>query len=180
MDNKELKTQMDKDVKHCVEEFGNLRGSKANPGLIESLEIDQNGGKVQVKHIGMVTNMDNSSLKVDLWNQDALVEVEKAIRDKLQLNPARMGTSIKVTIPPLSGERRQELVKTAKDIAEKARVVIRNIRRDALDKLKTQKKVEGLSEDMEKRIQQEVQKIHDQYIKEIDEVLKIKEKTILE
>lgn len=176
MEEKELKLQMEKAVKHCIDEFAGLRGSKANPAMLENLEIKPN---VLIKHVGMVSGLDNSTLKIDIWSSDSKSDAEKAIREKLNLNPESMGNSIKVTIPPLSGERRQELVKQAKDIAEKARVVVRNIRRDTLDQVKKMKKDEGLSEDMEKKMQKKIDDITKEYTANIDKALEQKEKTIL-
>jgi ribosome recycling factor len=115
------------------------------------------------------------------WDKSTINEIEKAIqKSELSVNPSNDGKVIRINIPPLTEERRKEYVKIAKNMAEQARVAIRNIRRDANDELKKGKKDGELSEDEEKRLEDEIQKITDKHVKEVDEALEAKEKDILE
>ncbi|MFN3369739.1 MAG: ribosome recycling factor, partial [Thermus sp.] len=144
------------------------------------LKVEYYGTHVPLNQIATVTAPDAKTLVVQSWDQNALKAIEKAIRDSdLGLNPANKGDALYINIPPLTEERRKELVKTARHYAEEGRIAIRNIRRESLEKLKKLSKDLHLSEDDTKRAEAEIQKITDEFIAKADELLEKKEQEIL-
>lgn len=170
-----LKAHMNKAIEHTVSEFNNLHTGKASPAMLDGIKVNAYGSAMSLKECAAVTTPDAKTIVVQPWDKSILQEVEKAIQNaNLGLNPLADGGILRVPVPELTGERRQELVKTAGSIAEEGKIRIRQIRRDSLDQLKEAQK-EGLSEDDYKRAEKEVQKEHDDYIQKINDYLSKKE-----
>ncbi|WP_456410036.1 ribosome recycling factor [Oceanithermus sp.] len=177
---KETRDHMHKTVEIFEANLATLRTGRANPALLEHIKVDYYGSLMPLNQIASVSAPDARTLVVQAWDQNALPLIEKAIRDSdLGLNPNNQGDTIFINIPPLTAERRKEIVKAAHNYAEEARVAVRNVRRDALHRVKKMAKEEHISEDDVKRAEKEIQEITDEFIGKIDEVLEAKEKEIL-
>jgi ribosome recycling factor len=177
---KESEERMRKGVEALRKEFGTIRAGRANPGILEKVNVDYYGTPTPVNQLANISVPEPRLLLVQPWDKSSLPAIEKAIlKSDLGFNPSSDGTIIRIIIPQLTAERRVELVKGVKKKAEEARVAIRNIRRDTNEQLKKMGK-EHASEDEVKRAQDNVQKMTDKYVKEIDSVTEIKEKEITE
>ena len=179
----ELKTDMQTRVQKTIEslkkDFQGLRTGRASTGLLDSIMVDAYGSSVPINQVGTISVPEARMLSVNVWDKNLLKHVEKAIRESsLGLNPMNDGVSLRIPLPPLSEERRVELTKIAGRYTEDAKVAVRNIRRDVLDKIKKLKNDNEISEDDQKRYEEEVQKITDSATKEMDELLKAKEAEI--
>lgn len=162
-------------------EFQGLRTGRASTGLLEPLSVDAYGSKMPINQVGTIGVPEPRMLTVQVWDKSMTSAVEKAIRESdLGLNPMTDGQLIRIPIPELSGERRQELTKVAGRYAEQARVAVRNLRRNAMDGLKKAEKDGDLSQDDHKLYADEVQTLTDTYVGEIDEAAKQKEAEILQ
>tara|TARA_A100001015_G_scaffold315579_1_gene427737 strand:+ start:412 stop:969 length:558 start_codon:yes stop_codon:yes gene_type:complete len=171
----ELKNSMNKAVEHTLSEFNNLHTGKASPSMLDSVKVSAYGSNMGLKECAAVTTPDAKTISVQPWDKSILKDIEKAIQNaNLGLNPIADNGLLRIPIPELTGERRQELVKTAGTIAEDGKIRIRQIRRDAIAQLKDAQK-EGLSEDDLKRAEKEVQKEHDDFIQKIADALTKKE-----
>lgn len=176
----DIKKRMQKTINTLKEEFSHIRSSRASVSLLEGIKVDCYGQKMSIPQIATVNVIEGKILVIQPWDPNLLKEIEKAIqKSDLGINPTSDGKSIKLVVPPLTEERRRELVKVAHKFAEEARIAIRNIRREALEKFKTAKKNKEISEDDYIKLEKEVQKIHDEFIKTIDKLLAEKEKEIL-
>lgn len=177
----DAKTHMHKAVDVVKREFGGVRTGRATPTLVERVTVDYYGVPTPVTQVATVTNPDARLLVIQPWDKAMVKEIERAIlKSDLGLTPSNDGAVIRLPIPPLSGERRKELVKVAHKQAEEGRVAIRNIRRDHREKLERLEKASELSKDDTRRHQDELQKLTDQFIKEVDTLLAVKEKEITE
>lgn len=177
----ETQIRMDKTLEALKNDFGGLRAGRAHISLLDGIMIEAYGSMTPLSQIGTVSVPDARTLSVSVWDRGLAKAAEKAIRESdLGLNPASDGQLIRIPIPPLSEERRKELTKIAGKYTEQNKVAIRNIRRDALDEIKKLKKDNAISEDDEKRFETEIQKLTDEAIKKIDELLAQKEKDILQ
>jgi ribosome recycling factor len=166
-------------VDNFKKELGGLRTARASAGLLEPLVVDVYGQKMPINQVGSISVPEPRMLQISVWDKAAVSAVEKAIRDSnLGLNPVIDGTLLRLPIPPLTAERRQELVKIAHRYAESARVAVRNVRRDANDHLKKLEKDGDMSQDDHKRQNTEVQTLTDRIIKDIDVFLSTKEEEI--
>ena len=166
------------DVVH--KDFSGLRTGRASSSLLESIVVESYGSKVPINQIGNINVPESQLLTVQVWDESMAPAVEKAIRESgLGLNPATAGNLIRVPIPELSEERRQELAKVASKYAEQGRVAIRNVRRDGMEKIKTMEKDSEISKDEAHRMHDDVQKLTDQYIKKVDDALSSKEQDIM-
>lgn len=178
---KVTKERMLKAVDHLTAEFIKVRTGKASVGLLEGVKVDYYGTPTPINQVGNLNTPDFHTITVQPWDKTVIPIIEKAILNaNLGLNPSSDGTLIRIPIPPLNEERRKELVKHTKKLAEEAKVSIRNIRRDEIEKLKKTEKEEHISEDDRKHGETEVQKLTDQYIKEVDALVQKKEKEIME
>jgi len=176
----DLKKRMDKAFKTFREELSHIRTSRASIALLEGIKVDCYGTKMSIPQIATVNIIEGRVLVIQPWDPNLLKEIEKAIqKSDLGLTPTSDGKSLKLVLPPLTEERRKELLKVAGKLAEEARVAVRNIRRDVLEKFKAAKKNKEISEDDYIRLEKEVQKITDEFIKKIDQALAEKEKEIL-
>ena len=159
---------------------GVVRTGRAQPSLVEELHINYYGAPTPIKQLANVSSPDPSSLVIQPWDPNALVEIEKAVlNSKLGLTPNNDGKVIRLVVPHLSEERRKELAKVVKDMAEKGRVSLRTVRRDANEKIAKLKKDNVVSEDDSFKGQEEVQKLTDKHIKEVDTILDKKNKDLL-
>jgi len=162
-------------------ELATMRTGKASPALLDGVKVDYYGAKVPLKQVANVSVPDSKLITVQPWEKPLVGEIVKAIQtSNLGLNPQSDGTFIRIPLPPLTEERRKELVKSVKHMVEEAKVAIRNVRRDAIEKLKKLEKDHAMTEDDLHRNQKEIQDLTDKSIEEIEKVLAAKEKEILE
>ncbi len=171
---------MKKAIDSVVHEFSEVRTGRAHPGLVEELHVIYYGVSTPLKQMAAVSSPDASSLVIQPWDPSALPEIEKAILgSRLGITPNNDGKIIRLSVPPLSEERRKEMAKVVKDMAEKGRVSLRTIRREANDKIIKLKKDSVISEDESFKGQEEIQKLTDKFIKEIDALLDKKSKELM-
>ena len=172
----DTKNRMDKTIESLKNDFGSLRAGRAHISLLDGIMVEAYGSMTPLAQVGTISVPDARTLSVSVWDRGLAKSVEKAIMESdLGLNPSSDGQLIRIPIPPLSEERRIELTKVAGKYTEESRVAVRNIRRDILDKIKKLKTDNEISEDEEKRYSEEVQKITDKAIADMDELLKAKE-----
>jgi ribosome recycling factor len=173
--------RMDKTVETLKTDLTKIRTGRAHPSLLDHVTVDYYGTKTPLTQAANVTVEDARTLSVTAWDKSMVKIIEKAILESdLGLNPNTSGTVLRIPLPPLSEERRRDLVKVTKSEAENSRVAIRNIRRDAIHHLKELEKNKEISEDDERKAEDQVQKATDLRIKKIDEVLAEKEREMLE
>ena len=172
---------MDKTLDALKNDYVGLRAGRAHVSLLDGIMVEAYGSMTPLSQLGTVSTPDARTISVSVWDRGLAKAVEKAIMEsELGLNPASDGQLIRVPVPPLSEERRKELTKIASKYAENNKVAIRNLRREALDEVKKLKKDNAISEDDEKRYENEIQKLTDDSIKKIEEMLSQKEKDILQ
>ncbi|MBP5983736.1 MAG: ribosome recycling factor [Fluviicola sp.] len=175
----ELKSSNAKSIAHLENELLKVRAGKATPSMLYSVMVDYYGSPTPIQQVANISSMDARTLTVQAWEKNMLNEIAKGIMyANLGLNPQNNGEQLIIQIPPLTEERRRDLVKKAKAESEHAKVGVRNNRKDGLDMIKDLKN-EGMSEDLAKDAEAEVQKITDAYIKKIDELVELKEKDIM-
>lgn len=177
----DTKNRMDKTIESLRGDFGSLRAGRAHASLLDGIMVDAYGSMTPIAQVGTISVPDARTLSISVWDKSLAKAVDKALRESdLGLNPASDGQLIRIPIPPLSEERRKELVKIASKYTEQNKVAVRNIRRDGLDAVKKLKKDNLISEDEEKRFENEIQKLTDEAIKKIDDMFATKEKDILQ
>ena len=178
---KDATTRMGKSVEAFKSELAKIRTGRAHPGLLNQVSVDYYGSMVPIGQVANVVAEDSRSLLVTPWEKDMVKAIEKAIMTSdLGLNPSTAGTAIRVPMPPLTEERRRDLVKLVKHEAENGKVAVRNIRRDANSDLKELLKEKEISEDDERRGQDAVQKLTDKHVEDIDKLLAVKEAELME
>ncbi len=178
---KDAKSRMDKTLEALRHELIRIRTGKASVGLLDGIKVDYYGTMTPLNQVGNVSTLDAHTLLVTPWDKSAIQAIDKAIRtSEMGFNPVNDGTNVKVPIPPLTEERRKEMVKMVKKIGEDAKIAVRNVRRDTNEHLKKRQKDEKLPEDSLKDAEQKVQKMTDEHISHVDDILKHKEKEILE
>jgi len=176
---KDLDARMSGAMEQLKKEFQGLRTGRASASLLEPVMVDAYGSMMPLNQVASISVPEPRMLSVQVWDKGMSKAVEKAIRESgLGLNPQADGTLIRVPLPDLSAERRQELAKVAAKYAEGTRVAVRNVRRDGMDSLKKQEKDKQISEDEHKGLSEKVQKLTDEWIKKIDDALAHKEKEI--
>jgi ribosome recycling factor len=172
--------EMELSIEYLKREFNHIRAGKANPSLLDGIKVDYYGSLTPLNQVANISAPEARLLVIQPWDKGMIQTIEKAIHaSNLGLNPGNDGTLIRIPLPILSEERRRDLVKLAKDVAEKARVSIRNARRDANDAIKKEVKESSLPEDSRFDAESEVQKLTDSYITKVDEMLSHKEEEIL-
>ncbi len=177
----EMKDSMSKSVDALQKELKRIRTGRASLALLDGIMVDYYGSPTPINQLASLSIPEARQILIQPWDAQALSEIEKAIqKSELGLNPSNDGKIIRIVLPPLTEERRRELVKVVKKIAEDYKVQIRNHRRDANDMLKDLKKDKEITEDDMHRSQDEVQKITDDYVSKIDELAKEKEDEIME
>lgn len=178
---KDANNRMDKTIEALRSELAKVRTGKATTALLDSVKVDYYGVMTPVNQVGNITVLDPHTLSITPWDKSMVQVIDKAILEaNLGFNPISDGTNLKIPIPALTEERRKDFVKLVKKFGEDSKVAIRNIRRDANDHLKREEKNKKMSEDELINSEDEVQKFTDQHIKQIDEILKHKEKEIME
>lgn len=173
--------RMQKTIESLKTDMTKIRTGRANAGLLDHVQVDYYGSLTPLTQIASITTSDSRTLLVTPWEKSMVAAVEKAILNSdLGLNPATAGSAIRVPMPPLTEERRKELIKVVRHEGEQGKVSIRNIRRDANNQLKDLVKDKAISEDDERRAGEVIQKLTDKYIAEVDTVLAAKEKDLME
>jgi ribosome recycling factor len=173
--------RMKKSIQSLLDEFKTLRGSRASQSLFEKIRVEYYGNKVPLNQVATISIPEARLVIIQPWDRSVLAEIEKAIqKSELSVNPNNDGKVIRINIPPLTEERRKELVKLTKTTAEQSRVSVRNVRREANEEIKKAKSDSELSEDEAKKATDEIQKLTDKHIEEINKLLESKEKEILE
>ncbi|EJY55616.1 ribosome recycling factor [Alicyclobacillus hesperidum URH17-3-68] len=174
-----VQERMDKAVQNLRREFASVRAGRATPAMLDKVLVDYYGSQMPVNQVASVTTPEPRLLVISPWEKSMLSEIEKAIqKSDLGLNPSNDGTVIRLTVPALTEERRQELVKQVRKLAEEARVAIRNVRRDGNDELKKLEKNGDVSEDEVRRLMDKIQQITDKCIAQVDSLLEDKEKDV--
>jgi ribosome recycling factor len=178
---KNAEDRMKKAVEVVRDELVKVRTGKATTALLDGIKVEYYGSIVPLAQVANVSTPDVHTVTVQAWEKNMLGVIDKAILSaNLGLNPVNDGSILRVPIPPLNEERRRELVKLIKKFGEDGKISVRNVRRDAIEHLKKSEKLEHFSEDERKRGEQESQKLTDKYIQEIDKLLVMKEKEIME
>lgn len=177
---KNAEDRMDKAIAALKRDLASLRAGRATPSLLDKVQVEYYGAMTPVNQLANISTPDSRTLYIQPWDKSSMSAIEKAImKSDLGLTPSNDGSVIRITIPALTEERRVDLVKMTKKYGEEAKVAIRNIRRDANDEIKKLEK-SGISEDESRRHQDDVQKFTDKFIAEVEKVLAVKEKEIME
>lgn len=177
----ETEQRMEKSVEAFKTQIAKIRTGRAHPSLLDNIQVEYYGAPTPLRQLANVVAEDARTLAIAVFDRSLISAVEKAIiNSDLGLNPSSAGTTIRVPLPPLTEERRKDLVKIVRSEAEQGRVAIRNIRRDANDQIKALLKDKAISEDEERRAQDAIQKLTDSYIKNVDDVLADKEKELMD
>jgi ribosome recycling factor len=177
---KSAEQKMHKTLETLKTDLSKVRTGRAHTGILDHVLVDYYGTQMPVNQVANVTLLDGRTISVHPWEKKMVSVIEKAIRESdLGLNPATAGDVIRVPMPPLTEERRRDLIKVVKHEAENARVAVRNIRRDANNTLKEILKQKTISEDQDRRAQDEIQKLTDRFISEIDKALQSKESDLI-
>lgn len=173
--------KMQKSLEALKSDLQKVRTGRAHTGLLDQVQVDYYGSLVPVNQVANITLVDARTIGVQPWEKKLIPVVEKAIRDSdLGLNPATMGEVVRIPMPALTEERRKELIKVVRHEGETAKVAVRNLRRDANSALKDAVKAKTISEDDERRAEEDVQKLTDRYVAEIDKMLAVKEAELLQ
>lgn len=176
---RDVEGKMKKTIESVQREFSEVRTGRAHPGLIEGLHVDYYGTPTPLKQVASISIPDPRTVAIQPWEPSLIVEIEKAITNsKLGITPNNDGKLVRLSIPTLSEERREELKKITKEMAEHGRVSLRTIRREANDQIKKLKGDNKISEDDKFRSEDEIQKLTDRYIEEIDKILEKKNKEL--
>ena len=184
MSDAQIKTNADQKMQKSIETFkanlAKIRTGRASPGILEHIMVDYYGNPTPISQVANLGLADARTINVTPWEKNMVAVVEKAIRDSdLGLNPATQGAVIRVPMPPLTEERRKELTKVVKSEGEETKIAIRNLRRDANEHLKRLVKDKEISEDEERRAQDEIQKLTDRYVADVDKLVLEKDKEIM-
>jgi ribosome recycling factor len=176
-----IKEKMEKTIETLKRELQSVRAGRATPALLDRVTVDYYGTPTPVNQLASLTVPEPRMLVIQPWDKGVMQEIEKAIqKSDLGLNPMNDGSVIRIVIPPMTEERRMELVKLVRKMGEDAKVAIRNVRRDANDEIRKKEKAGELSTDESHRQQEQVQKLTDQYIQEVESLVREKEKDIME
>ncbi|MGI6028060.1 MAG: ribosome recycling factor [Candidatus Heteroscillospira sp.] len=176
---KDFEHKMKKTIEHMEEEFDSVRAGKANAAVLNQVSVDYYGTPTPIQQIASVSTPDPRTLVIQPWDKSALKGIEKAIMaSEIGINPTNDGSVIRLVFPQLTEERRKELVKQVRKYGEEGKVAVRNIRRDAMDKFKAMKKKTEITEDDLKNMEKDIQKITDDYIKEVENITAKKEKEL--
>jgi len=177
----EVGKKMDKAIKAFEKDLTHVRTGRASAALLDGIKVDYYGTQMPLTQVATVAVPESRLITIQPWDANILGDIEKAIlSSELGLTPSNDGKIIRVSVPPLTEERRKELVKLVKKMGEECKVAIRNVRRDGIEKLKKQKKDKEISEDEQFKLQDEIQKITDAHVKMVDDIVAKKEKEILE
>lgn len=177
----EYDVKMQKTIEVVMSDFASVRAGRANAGVLDKITVEYYGTETPIHQVASISTPDPRTLVIQPWDSTLLKAVEKAIlTSELGINPQNDGRMIRLVFPPLTEERRKELAKQTKKYGEEAKVAIRNIRRDAIEKFKKQQKASEITEDDYKIAEKDIQKLTDDFIKEIDKISEKKEKELTE
>ena len=180
-DLKQFERKMEKTLEVLASDFGAVRAGRANAAVLDQITVDYYGVPTPIQQVASISVPDPRSLMIQPWDASVLKGIEKAIlASDLGINPQNDGRAIRLVFPQLTEERRKELAKQVKKYGEEAKVAVRNIRREAIDKFKKQQKASEITEDDYKTIEKDIQKLTDDYIKEVDNIADAKEKELFE
>lgn len=178
---KDTSARMERSIEAFRKELGKVRTGRASFSLLDGVKVDYYGTPTPLQQVGTLSVPESRLITVTPWDTKMIGPIEKAIQGSgLGLNPSSDGKTVRIPIPPLTEERRKELAKVVRKMGEDARVAVRNVRREAIEKLKDREKKKEISEDVVKRGQERIQKETDAHVKKIDDILKSKEQEILE
>ncbi|MFA5807216.1 MAG: ribosome recycling factor [bacterium] len=178
---KDTSARMERSIEAFRKELGKVRTGRASFSLLDGVKVDYYGTPTPLQQVGTLSVPESRLITVTPWDTKMIGPIEKAIQGSgLGLNPSSDGKTVRIPIPPLTEERRKELAKVVRKMGEDARVAVRNVRREAIEKMKEREKKKEISEDVVKRGQERIQKETDAHVKKIDEILKSKEQEILE
>jgi ribosome recycling factor len=178
---KDTSARMERSIEAFRKELGKVRTGRASFSLLDGVKVDYYGTPTPLQQVGTLSVPESRLITVTPWDTKMIGPIEKAIQGSgLGLNPSSDGKMVRIPIPPLTEERRKELAKVVRKMGEDARVAVRNVRREAIEKLKEREKKKEISEDVVKRGQERIQKETDAHVKKIDDILKSKEQEILE
>ena len=178
---KDAQDRMEKSLEAFKSQISKVRTGRASPSLLDGITVEYYGSATPLRQLANVTVEDSRTLAISVFDRSMSPAIEKAIMaSDLGLNPSSAGTVIRVALPPLTEERRKDLIKVVRGDAEQGRIAVRNVRRDANDKVKALLKDKEISEDDERRSQDDIQKLTDSYIKKVDEALAQKEAELME
>ncbi|MEM8720487.1 MAG: ribosome recycling factor [Cyanobacteria bacterium P01_G01_bin.39] len=176
----EIKERMQKTIEATQRSFNTIRTGRASTSLLDRVMVDYYGSETPLKSLANLSTPDATTIMIQPYDASSMGQIEKAISlSDIGLTPNNDGNLIRLNIPPLTKERRKELVKTANKLAEEGKVGVRNIRRDAIEEVRKQEKNSDISEDESRDLQNEIQKVTDNYNNKIDELLAVKEKDIM-
>jgi len=175
----EVKEHMQKTIEATQRAFNTIRTGRANASILDRVMIDYYGSETPLKSLATISTPDSTTISIQPYDRGSMAQIEKAImQSDLGLTPNNDGQVIRLNIPPLTEQRRKEMVKQVGKLAEEGKVGLRNIRRDAIDAIRKQEKSHDLSEDESRNLQDDIQKVTDEYTAKVDELLAIKEKDI--
>jgi ribosome recycling factor len=175
----EVKENMQKTIEATQRSFNTIRTGRASTSLLDRITVDYYGTETPLNALANISTPDSTTIMIQPYDKGSMAQIEKAISlSDIGLTPNNDGTKIRLNIPPLTKERRKELVKMAGKLAEEGKVALRNIRRDAIDSVRKQEKSSEISEDESRDLQDEIQKVTDAYTQKIDDLLAVKEKDI--
>ena len=177
---KNAEAKMDQSIASFTHNLSKIRTGRANPGLLDSVQVDYYGSMVPITQVANVSLLDARTISVQPWEKGLAPKIEKAIRDSdLGLNPSSMGELIRVPMPPMTEERRKELTKVVRSEGENAKIAVRNLRRDANEAVKKLVKDKLATEDEQKRAEADIQKVTDKHIADVDKLVASKEQEIM-
>lgn len=178
---KDARSRMDKSLDALRNELAKIRSGKATTALLDGIKVDYYGTQTPINQLSNITVLDTHTLSITPWDKSVLMAIDKAILEaNIGFNPVSDGTNLKIPVPPLNEERRRELVKLIKKFGEDTKIAVRNVRRDANEHLKREEKNKKISEDQLKEAEDKIQKLTDEHITKVEDILKHKEKEIME
>lgn len=178
---KPFEEKMSASVEHLARELGTIRAGRANPAILDKVSVDYYGAPTPINQIAAVAVAEARILTITPWDRQMLKAISKAIQTSdIGINPIDDGQTIRLVFPAPTEERRRQLTKDVQKLGEEAKVAVRNVRRDAMDKFKAMKKAGELTEDDQKKLEEEAQKLTDKFVKKIDETCAVKNKEIME
>ncbi|MGM9626173.1 MAG: ribosome recycling factor [Eubacteriales bacterium] len=181
LDVKEFEKKMQKSIEAYENELKTIRAGRANPGVLDKVTVDYYGSPTQISAVAQISVPDARTITITPWDKSTLKAIDKAIQaSDIGIHPQNDGTMIRLAFPPLTEERRKEIAKDISKKGEAAKVALRNIRRDANDKCKEQKKAGSMTEDEQKTSEKEIQDLTDKYTKQLDKITEAKNKEIME
>lgn len=177
----DLEEKMKKVISHLEDEYTNIRAGRANPAILNRIQVEYYGAMTPINQVASISVPEARQILITPWDRSVLSAIEKAINvAELGINPINDGTAIRLNFPELNEERRREIVKEVKKLAEEAKVAVRNVRREGMDAVKNEQKSSIITEDEQKSLEEKIQKLTDMYVQSVDKVAEVKEKEIME